>query len=590
MKINIHHRITLVFIIISAIILFGVFIYLSNNLQEYTYNRIKTNFTKQIELCKSYLAESSLINNMDYGLDKIADTIGADLDLRVTIIGLNGIVYGDSDLERDKLFNIENHLYRPEVQQALRSGIGESRRFSTTIKKDFLYIASVFHNKNAKGIIRLSIPLFEIQQLLDRLSYALFVFILAAFGLSAVVSYLATSFISRPIREISFAAQDIANGNYSKKIYFRSNDEIGDLANSFNYMSEHVKSRIEEVNESKSRLEAVFLSMHEGVMVVDSEGSILLINQALKTFFKIEEDASGKRPIEVIRNLQVQEIVDSTLSYNSGLVSEEISTLYPEEKVLLVHATQIMNEGNENGAVLVFHDVTDLRRLENVRQDFVANVSHELRTPISNIKGYAETLLDGALDDKENAADFLKIILADSNRLASLIDDLLSLAKIESGKLVLERRAYGLLSIFEEVIETFKGMINSKVISVEINVPKNISDVFVDEARIKQVLFNLIDNAIKYNRTNGQIKISAHGSGDFVKIEIADTGIGIPGQDIPRIFERFYRVDKARSRDLGGTGLGLSIVKHIVQAHDGEVFVESIEGQGSSFIFTIPKA
>jgi len=590
LRINIHNRITLVFIIISAVILFSVFIYLSNNLQVYTYNRIKANLTKQIELCKSYIADTSTNNAISYDLDSVADKIGKALDLRATIIGLNGIVYGDSELSGNDLLNVENHIYRPEVQQALKSGIGESRRFSTTIKKEFLYLASVFSKNGSKGIIRFSIPLLEIEQLLDHLSHTLALFILAAFILSVLVSYLASSYISRPIRGISFAVKDIANGNYSKKIYFRSNDEIGDLADAFNYMSENVKARIEEVNESKSRLEAVFSSMYEGVMVVDNYGVILFINHAFKTFFKIEEDALGKRPIEVIRILDIQEIVDSALSSNNGLISKEILPLFPEEKVLLVHATQIKKDGNANGAVLVFHDVTDLRKLEKIRQDFVANVSHELRTPVSNIKGYAETLVEGALNDKENALEFLRIILSDSNRLSALIDDLLNLAKIESGKLNMEKGPYGLLFIVDQVMGTFKKQIERKSISVKTDIPNNISMVFIDETRIKQVFNNLIDNAIKYNRPNGKITISACELGSFIKVEIADTGIGIPNKELPRLFERFYRVDKARSRELGGTGLGLSIVKHIIEAHDGEVSVESTEDLGSTFSFTIPKA
>ena len=590
MRINIQHKIAFFFILISAIILLGVFFHLSNNLKDDTYNRIRSNVSKQISLCKTYLADIPLKDVASYDLDGIADKIGRDLGLRVTIIGLNGTVYGDSELDGDQLRKVENHLYRPEVQQALNSSIGESRRFSTTIKEDFLYIASVFNKNDTSGIIRLSIPLSEIEQLLNRLSHTLGFSFLAAFILSVLVSYLVSYFISRPLKEISWASQDIAHGNYSKKISLQSNDEIGDLASAFNYMSEQVKARIEEVSESKSRLEAVFLSMFEGVMVVDASGSILLINEALKKFLRIEVDPLGKKPIEAIRNLEIQEIVDNTLCSGSGLISQEIFTLLPEQKVLLVHATPIKKAENTEGAVLVFHDVTNLRELEKIRQDFVANVSHELRTPISSIKGYAETLLDGALKDKENAKDFLKIILSDSNRLATLIDDLLNLSKIESGKLVMETKPYKLLPLAEKVVSSLKGQIENKSITIKMNIPKDIPDILADETRIKQVFLNLIDNAIKYNHPKGEISITAHETNDLVKVDITDTGIGIPNKDLPRLFERFYRVDKARSRELGGTGLGLSIVKHIIQAHNGEVFVQSVEGQGSTFSFTIPRA
>ena len=590
MRISIQHKITLIFVIISAFILCSVFFYLTKNLTDFTYNRIKTNVAKQISLCKSYLVDTAFDDINSYDLDVIADKIGHDLDLRVTLIGLDGTVYGDSKLEGENLRKVENHLYRSEVQQALKSGTGESRRFSTTIKEDFLYIASVFNKNDTRGIVRLSIPLSEIEQLLNRLRYMLIFSLLTAFILAILVSYLASYFISRPLKEISWATEDIAHGNYSKRISIKSNDEIGNLASAFNNMSGQVKARIEEVSESKSRLEAVFLSMFEGVMVIDTSGSILLINEALKKFLKIEDDPSGRKPIEVIRNIQIQEIVDNTLLSAGGLVSKEISTLLPEQKILLVHATSIKKDKNIEGAVLVFHDVTDLRKLEKIRQEFVANVSHELRTPISSIKGYAETLLDGALKDKENAEDFLKIILADSNRLANLIDDLLNLSKIESGKLLIETKSHKLLLIVEKVISSLKGQIENKSVAIKIDIPKDVQNVMVDATRIKQVLFNLIDNAIKYNSPNGKITISAQEKNDFVKVDIADTGIGIPNEDLHRLFERFYRVDKARSRELGGTGLGLSIVKHIIQAHNGEVSVQSIEGQGSTFSFTLPKA
>ena len=590
MRLSIQHKITLIFVIISAVILCSVFFYLTKNLTDYTYKRIKTNVTKQIALSKSYLTDAAFNDIISYDLDDIADKIGRDLDLRVTLMGLDGTVYGDSELEGDKLRKVENHLYRPEVQQALKSGYGESRRFSTTIKEDFLYIASVFNKKDTSGIVRLSIPLSEIDQLLISLRHMLGFSLLAAFILAILVSYLASYFISRPLKEIALASQDIAQGNYSKKISLRSNDEIGDLAKTFNYMSEQVKSRIEEVSENKSRLEAVFLSMFEGVMIIDVSGSILLMNEALKNSLRIEEDPLGKRPIEVIRNLQIQEIADNTLRSNGDLISQEISTLLPEEKILLVHATPIKKDANIEGAVLVFHDVTNLRKLEIIRQEFVANVSHELRTPISSIKGYAETLLDGALKDKENAKDFLKIILSDSNRLASLIDDLLNLSRIESGKLAMEMKSYKLLPLVEKVVASLKGQIEKKLIALTISIPQNIPNILADETRIKQVVLNLIDNAIKYNNPNGEILITANETNDSVKVDITDTGIGIPQKDLPRLFERFYRVDKARSRELGGTGLGLSIVKHIIQAHNGEVSVQSIEGQGSTFSFTLPKA
>jgi two-component system phosphate regulon sensor histidine kinase PhoR len=303
----------------------------------------------------------------------------------------------------------------------------------------------------------------------------------------------------------------------------------------------------------------------------------------------VKEEPIGKKPLEIVRNIEVQEMVDKALKLEQGVDSREISVLLPKEKILLVHATPVIRSGVTEGAVLVFHDLTHLKHLERIRQDFVANVSHELRTPVSSIKGYAETLLEGALEDKENARDFLKIIYADSDRLARLIDDLLNLSKIESGKLKLNIKPCSVLSITGKVVSGLLGQAKNKAIAIVIDISKDTSNILADEARIAQVLLNLLDNAIKYNREGGKITVTAEETDSFVQVNISDTGIGIPERDISRLFERFYRVDKARSRELGGTGLGLSIVKHIVSAHHGEVFVQSTLGQGSTFSFTLPK-
>lgn len=590
MRINIHYKITLIFGIIIAFILSGIYLYLDKSLREHVYQRIRTDLKKQISLVKSYIEEDPIQNIHSYELDKIADKIGKNLKLRVTIISLDGRVFGDSELNIDELIWVENHLYRPEVQQALKSKIGESKRFSTTVKKDMLYIATLYGKNKTQNIIRLAIPLVEIELISGRVKKMLTASLLFAFILAIIISFLASVFISKPIREISLITRDVARGNFSKRVPISSNDEIGDLSKAFNYMSEQIKLKLHEVNLSKSRLEAVLLSMFEGVMVVDSGGTILLMNQTLKDFLLVKDEPVGRKPIEIIRNIEIQEITDCALKANCGVETCEIFVLTPKEKILSVHATPVIREGKPEGAVLVFYDITSLRQLEKVRRDFVANVSHELRTPISSIKGYAETLIDGALEDKKNAKDFLKIIYSDSSRLARLIDDLLDLSKIESGKLKLTLKPTALEPVIKRIVSGLNKQAKDKSIKIQIDIPLYLPNILADEARIAQVLLNLIDNAIKYNQQKGVITISAKEKNKFVQVDISDTGVGIPEKDLPRLFERFYRVDKARSRELGGTGLGLSIVKHIVSAHHGEVSVQSVLGQGSTFSFTIPKA
>lgn len=590
MRVNIHYKITFIFTIIVAVILFSIYLYLNSNLQKNTYQRIKENLRKETSFAKSYLEEDVAKSAQSYKLDIIADRFGKALELRLTIIGLDGTVFGDSELDSDELVKVENHLYRPEVQQAIKYGIGESRRFSTTVKKDMLYIATTYGKEEPQGIIRLSIPLSEIEQISVRLKKMLVASLLSAFILAMIISFLASVFISKPVREMLWVAQDIAHGDFSRKILATSNDEIGDLAKAFNYMSEQIKLRLQEVTLSRSRLEAVLLSMFEGVMVVDSKGTILLMNQTLKDLLLIKDDPLGRRPIEVIRNIEIQEIADCALKRECGVEACELSILAPEEKILSIHATPVIRGSKIEGAVLLFHNITELRRLEKVRKDFVANVSHELRTPISSIKGYAETLLEGALEDKENARDFLNIIYSDSDRLAKLIDDLLDLSKIESNRLRMDIKRCSLSPLVNKVVSSLSKQAKDTSIAIKIDIPTDISNILADEARIAQVLLNLIDNAIKYNREKGKVIIAAREKNAFVQVDVSDTGVGISEKDLPRLFERFYRIDKARSRELGGTGLGLSIVKHIVQAHNGEVSVQSVLGQGSTFSFTIPKA
>ncbi len=590
LRINIHYKITIIFTIILAIILFGIYLCLNSNLKDNTYQRIKTNLLKETALCKSFIEQHYIQNLQSQELDDFSHKIADNLNLRVTIINPEGIVVADSELTRDILGEVENHLYRPEIQQALHSGTGESRRFSTTVKQDMLYIANTFGRNKVEGVIRLSMPLSEIELISNHLKKLLKYSLLFAFVVAIIISFIASIFISQPIKKMSLLTKNIAKGDFSKRVLKSTNDELGDLANAFNYMTEQIKLKINEVNLNKSRFEAILLSMFEGVMVVDIKGTILLMNRALKDLLQVKNEFVNKKPLEVLRNIEIQEIVDNTLKLKQGVESREISVLFPEEKILLVHATPVVRENETEGAVLVFHDITNLRELEKIRKDFVANVSHELRTPVASIKGYAETLLDGALEDKNNAKDFLKIIYTDIDRLARLIDDLLNLSRIESGKFKMNLQLCAIAPIIKRVVSGLNKQARDKSITIKTSIPKKPGSLLIDETRIAQVLFNLIDNAIKYTQDGGDISLSVDEKNGFIQVNIADTGCGIAQEHIPRLFERFYRVDKARSRELGGTGLGLAIVKHIIQAHQGEVFVQSTLGQGSVFSFTLPKA
>jgi two-component system phosphate regulon sensor histidine kinase PhoR len=328
--------------------------------------------------------------------------------------------------------------------------------------------------------------------------------------------------------------------------------------------------------------------MIEGVMVIDKAGHIVSVNPTIEKIFGVlKSDVGGKIFLEAIRNNDIAEVINAILKAGKP-ISKEISLIYPVRRIFEVNATPIFDNDAIGGCLVVIHDITEIRRLETVRQDFVANVSHELKTPLTSIKGFVETLLEGALDDKENNRNFLKIIQDHAGRLNKLIDDLLSLSHLESKEIMLEKKSFNLRQQLDEVISAFKSQLRKMNIEIKNELSASIS-ISADKDRIEQVFTNLIDNAIKFNKEKGFIRIYSQEINGKIKVIVEDSGIGIPERDIPRIFERFYRVDKARSRELGGTGLGLSIVKHIVELHNGSVGVESTEGFGSKFWFILPK-
>ncbi|MBN1675126.1 MAG: HAMP domain-containing protein [Kiritimatiellae bacterium] len=590
MRIGLHHKITLAFGAVVACVLCGAYLYLNRSLREHTYRRIRADLHKDTALAATLLTGHLAYGAAESAFDAFADQIGQALEVRVTIVGLDGTVRGDSELDAAGLRQVENHLHRPEIQAALANGGGEGRRFSDTIQRNLLYVAHPFGGDEPRGVVRLAMPLSEIEQISSRLKALLGASLLAAFVATLLLGHAVAVRISRPMKRLAAIANRVAEGDFTQRAVAPADDEVGDLASAVNHMSEEIQRQIAEVSSGRSHLEAVLLSMFEGVMVLDAGGSVVLMNRALRRALFVEGDTSGKQPMEVIRNREIGAIADRVLAMREGVASEEIGILLPVERTLLVHAAPVLRDGTVEGAVLVFHDVTELRRLERVRRDFVANVAHELRTPVTNIRGYAETLLDGALADAANAKEFVATIAASSRRLAALIDDLLRLAGLESGEARMQLEPSSVQTLVARLFQVLRPAAGEKGLVLRSEIPAELPAIRADEDRMSQVLLNLLDNAVKYTPAGGTVTVSAESDAQFVRIRVADTGIGIPAKDLDRIFERFYRVDKARSRELGGTGLGLSIVKHIVQAHEGQVAVESTLGKGSTFSVSIPRA
>lgn len=533
-------------------------------------------------------------------LQAIALDVSARAQSRVTIIGLDGTVLADSAVTENELKGIENHRSRPEVAQALASGRGTDLRASQTTGQRTLYLALAATPKGRTtptAIVRLGLPLIAIEQQIAKLQRSLVIAFGVAFLIAVGLSIWLARSLTRPLSEMAGMAQRLATGTTGLRLTATTRDEVGLLADTLNQMTEQLETKIREVSEDRAQLLAMLTAMVEGVMVLDYRGTILQVNPALDRMFGlVGTDTRGRRYSDVIRHDRLGELVSTVLSTRTDHGVEIV--LQPSGRRLRVEASVAGGQReHEACAVLVFHDITAVRRLENIRKDFVANVSHELRTPLTSIKGYVEALLDGGNDDPETTARFLDIILKQSDRLNLILEDLLQLSQIESGQVLFKQDPVQLRSVIDRTVAGIKPLADKKHHRLSIWLPEDVPPITGDEDRLVQVLTNLLDNAVKYTPEAGAITIAAHrlnGEGHdaahppMVEVTVTDTGIGIPEADRPRVFERFYRVDKARSRELGGTGLGLSIVKHIVEGHGGEVWVEGNEPHGSRFVVRLP--
>lgn len=590
MKIKLHWKLTFIFCFVVIFAISAGYLYLSFQLKSFVESSLENNIQRQLALGKALL-ETRLQDKREIpDFQELALTFGNALSLRATIIAFDGRVLGDTDLTRAELAAVESHANRPEVRQALEKGIGMSRRFSHTIKKYMLYMAIPFGKDESGGVLRFAVAMHDIGMLQAKLLRVVGISVAVILLLSLGLTFLVSKLISRPLVEMSAIAKSMSGGDFSKKATAYSRDEVGELAHSLNLMSEQIKDKIEKIESERAKLDLTLSSMFEGVIVTDEKEKIILMNPSLRGMFFVDRTVEGKKLLEVIRNTAIQDIVDKIIRGRQRLATEEISVNVPEEKILKVNGSPIVRDDKFEGLILVFHDITELRHLEQIRQDFVANVSHELRTPISSIKGYSETLLEGALDDKRNAREFVSIIQQEANRLANLINDLLDLSKIESGKMKMNFIRIDFAALLERNAAVIEKQAKAKAITLKLDIAAGLSKIKADETRISQVIINLLDNAVKYTPQKGSVCVSAKVINRALQVDVTDTGIGIGERDLPRIFERFFRVDKARSREMGGTGLGLSIVKHIVQAHGGQVWVNSTPGLGSTFSFTLPLA
>ncbi|PYT82100.1 MAG: hypothetical protein DMG40_07280 [Acidobacteria bacterium] len=506
-------------------------------------------------------------------------------DVRVTVITAQGLVLADSQSDPQTM---ENHAERPEVREALAKGDGLSVRHSVTINRDLMYYATRLSMPSGPPVIlRFALPLRTVDDEVWAFRRRLWLSSLAMLSVTGLVSLLISRSFSRRVERLQSFSRRVAEGDFRPIDADRSGDVLEALAVSLNDSAARLDHAIRTLTEERNLSRAILDSMVEGVAVVNSEERLLFANKGFAEILELDAPPQpGRSLVEIVRQTELLEAVRAVLK-GASRVQAEITTGTLRQRFFAATVASVMATEN-SGAVVVLHDISDLRKLERVRRDFVANVSHEFKTPLTAIQGFAETLLAGAMDDPQNRIRFLQIILEHSRRLARLTDDLLELSKMDADRLDLEVDRLSVRQFVQSCLETTQGSAADKHLQVSANLQESLPDIAADRRRLAEVLQNLLDNAIQYTPSGGKIAVSASSDGNEVTFTVSDTGIGIPQVDQPRIFERFYRVDVARSREVGGTGLGLSIAKHLVEAHGGRIWVESEVGQGSQFHFTVP--
>ncbi len=588
MRLTIRSKLMGSYLLIILVMGGALFVYLNQTLERYMVGSIRENLQSEARLAA--LMATREVHSLREDAPRVTSDLGRTIRARATIMTDDGVVVGDSELKREELVGLENHRTRPEVLAALQSGAGEAIRYSATLRTDMLYVALPFTcSTGDKGIIRLALPLSAVAKTTASLHASLGIALLIATLLSLILSYLLSNVTSRTLRAMAASAVRFGTGDFRPPLPVKSDDELGELARVMNEMAGRLETQMQRLSAEKNQLDAILRGMGEGLLVIDAEGTVTLVNPAFRTLFSLPADVAGAPLMQITRHPALHETFRTVVT-DRAEQWHEITLAGEEEKTILTHWVPLLGQGALHGVVAVFHDISALKRLERIRKDFVANVSHELRTPVTVIKGYTETLQKNGIGTApETVERFLAVIHTHADRLANLIGDLLTLSELESAGYTLTLHPVAL----PEVVATARMLLEQKAAEKEITInPGRLSGlkVLADVGRLEQVLVNLLDNAVKYTPSGGTIDLLARETGDEVEIAVRDSGQGIPPQDLPRLFEPFYRVDSARSRQEGGTGLGLAIVKHIVQLHGGTVRVESIPGKETTFFFTLRKA
>jgi two-component system phosphate regulon sensor histidine kinase PhoR len=580
-------RLTILLGIVAGLGVVVMGIYVSRALEAQAVSRLEGMLVTQAGLLHDSFAPLLDAPAGDPGFQARAQRYARILGARLTVIAGDGTVLAESD--RESVRELENHAGRPEVRRALAGQVGSDVRRSATVGRDLLYVAVPLEQAGRpRAVLRLALPTHDVDVARALVRRTLAGGALLALGVALVVGIFVSRRVTRPLRGMEDAARRMAEGDLTQAVPVAGTDEIAALGVALNRTAIALREKIERLGGEQAKVRTILDGMTEGVVALDDRGRLVLLNPAARAMFGVGNGGAEGRPfLEVIRQKELLDLVDE-VRVGGAPARHELDLGPPVNRVVAARGAPVALGPETAGVLLVLHDVTELRRLERVRSEFVANVSHELRTPLTCIKGYLETLLDGALDDQAHARRFLEVAGTHAERLDRLIDDLLELSNIESGRVALAPLRLDLGDLVAGVAAMFERRTARSRQTVEPAVAPGLA-VQADRDRLVQILVNLVDNAVKFTPEGGRIRIEAEAAPDGrVVVRVRDTGIGIASTELPRITERFYRVDKTRSREVGGTGLGLAIVKHLVQAHGGELHIESALGRGTTVSFTLP--
>ncbi|PKN39365.1 MAG: hypothetical protein CVU62_04005 [Deltaproteobacteria bacterium HGW-Deltaproteobacteria-2] len=580
MKKNLFYKIFFSYLVIICISFFLLDVFMRNEVREVLTAKIETELFSYAQLID--LSSPRKISNQLEQVAKISNS-------RVTLIDAQGNVFADS--EKD-IANLENHFNRPELQEARLRGKGKSVRFSNSLGIDMLYVAvTIKDGARTTGYVRLARPLHDVQNVIDKV----YQYILLSLFIVAIISLMIALFFSyrlaAPIRSMEKFTERLRQGEQVGTIILDTADETKTLADNINFLVEELKNKIRTANEEKSKLMTAFTSINEGVLIINEQNIIEFVSPVLNNMLAVQyDDVYGKTLMEAFRNIDLQK---SFLEFKEAHtnVSREITMGTVEPIILSVSISTVHGHPDEEKTMIVFHDVTRLKKLEQIRVDFVANVTHEIKTPLTAIIGYLDTIKDGAINNIEETKRFIDVILKQAERLNRLVEDLLTISNIEMKETKLNFESVSLNAALTNVISLVEAKAKLKNITIQNDVSENIAQIKADKDKLTQIFVNVLDNAVKFTPESGTVVIKTDEAGAYTVVSISDTGIGVPKDEIQRLGERFYRVDRSRSRDLGGTGLGLSIVKHLMIAHEGKMEIESQLGRGTkvSLFFPIVK-